>query len=221
MYAQKVDTVIDARATSQDAIARSAPRAVLFDMDGTLTCPMLDFPRIKRDMGIGDRPILEALADMDPAARQVAEQILLRHEEVAAEQSTLNVGCLELLTRLGELNIATALITRNSRQSVTTVLATHRLAIDVLVSREDAPFKPHPAGLLRACAQLGVSPADAWMVGDGQYDVEAGAAAGIATIWLCHGRARHFAAKQWLELPDLPAVMALLDGANRPAGGGV
>ena len=40
------------------------PKAILFDMDGTLTAPMLDFPRIKAEMGIGERPILEALAEL-------------------------------------------------------------------------------------------------------------------------------------------------------------
>jgi len=55
-----------------DATTR-LPRAVLFDMDGTLTRPMLDFPRIKAEMGIGTRPILEALAEMDEAARRAAE----------------------------------------------------------------------------------------------------------------------------------------------------
>ena len=73
------------------------PRAILFDMDGTLTEPMLDFPRIKADMGIGNRPILEALAEMSPADRPEAESILLRHEDHAAAQSTLNPGCTELL----------------------------------------------------------------------------------------------------------------------------
>ena len=44
----------------------TVPRAVLFDMDGTLTEPMLDFPRSKAEMGIGQRPILEALAEVHP-----------------------------------------------------------------------------------------------------------------------------------------------------------
>ncbi len=44
--------------------------AFLFDMDGTLTEPLLDFPRIKAEMGIGNRPILEALAEMDDSARR-------------------------------------------------------------------------------------------------------------------------------------------------------
>ena len=34
-----------------------APAAILFDLDGTLTEPLLDFPRIHREMGIGDRGI--------------------------------------------------------------------------------------------------------------------------------------------------------------------
>src|SRR6476661_375146 len=92
------------------------PRAILFDMDGTLTEPMLDFPRIKAEMGIGTRPILEALSEMPPEMRFAAEAVLLRHEDHAAENSTLNPGCREVLQLVKELSIATALITRNSRR---------------------------------------------------------------------------------------------------------
>src|SRR5688500_9147033 len=101
------------------------PRAIFFDMDGTLTAPMLDFPRIKREMGIGARPILEALAEMSANHRAVAEAVLLRHEQQAAMESTLNDGCAELLTWLRERSIPTALVTRNSRLSVSTFLARH------------------------------------------------------------------------------------------------
>ena len=66
-------------------------------MDGTLTKPMLDFPAIKAEMGIGSRPILEAMAEMDANARVAAEEILDRHEETAAMKSDLNDGCDALL----------------------------------------------------------------------------------------------------------------------------
>ena len=56
---------------------------------------MLDFPRIKAEMGIGDCPILEALAEMSPRERLAAEAVLHRHEEEAARGSTLNPGCRE------------------------------------------------------------------------------------------------------------------------------
>jgi HAD superfamily hydrolase (TIGR01549 family) len=183
---------------------------VLFDMDGTVTEPMLDFPAIKAEMGIGNRPILEALAELEATARQAAEAVLLRYEEHAAKNSRLNQGARELLDWLRGRQIATALITRNSRLSVQTVLARHGLSFDVLVTREDGPFKPDPRPLLLACHKLSVLPHEAWMIGDGQYDVEAGAAAKIPTLWLSHGRRRPFDAIAWREAVDLPEALELL-----------
>ena len=118
------------------------PKAILFDMDGTITEPMLDFPTIKREMGIGNRPILEALAEMSTEERQRAEAVLHRHEENAAANSTLNAGCKEMLAWLHRHSIAVAVITRNSRLSTDRVIERHRLAIEVTVTREDAPPKP-------------------------------------------------------------------------------
>jgi HAD superfamily hydrolase (TIGR01549 family) len=188
------------------------PRAILFDMDGTLTRPLLDFPRIKAEMGIGDRPILEALAELDPAQRAAAQGILHRHEEEASAKSTLNPGCAELLDWLYRHQIKVALVTRNSRRSVRTVLQRHGLRIDVLITRDDAPPKPDPAPLRLACARLDVSEPDAWMVGDGVYDMEAGAAAEMATVWISQGRIRSFDAIPWREVIDLPALLAMLQG---------
>src|SRR5687768_3851587 len=70
------------------------PRALLFDMDGTLTEPALDFPAIKAAMGIPvTPPILEALAEMSPDARAAAEALLHEYEDRAAAASKLNRGC--------------------------------------------------------------------------------------------------------------------------------
>jgi len=193
-----------------DPLPPILPRAILFDMDGTLTEPMLDFPRIKAEMGIGQRPILEALAEMDSAARQRAQIVLARHEEEAAARSTLNPGCRELLEELSSRGILSALITRNCRASVKTVLERHGLKIPVLIAREDAPPKPSPEPLLAACDKLGVEPSESWMVGDGQYDVEAGAAAGVRTVWMSHGRVKPFEASPWRHVKDLWELREML-----------
>ena len=170
--------------------SESLPKALLFDMDGTLTRPHLDFPKIKADMGIGTRPILEALAEMNDSDRVRAEQILHRHEESAAAASMLNEGCVELLEWIERRGIPTALITRNTRASVRTVLARHGLNFNALVTRDDGRHKPHPDPLYLACNELNVAVADTWMIGDGRYDVEAGLAAGARTVWISHGPAR-------------------------------
>lgn len=193
-----------------DSAGSILPAAILFDMDGTLTEPMLDFPAIKAEMGIGVRPILEALGELTPGARAAAEAVLLRHEKAAADNSRLNPGCRELLDWLHCRGIRTAMITRNSRVSAQTVLRRHGLTFEVLVTREDPPFKPDPAPLRLACGRLGVAEADVWMVGDGQYDVQAGSAAGIRTVWISHGRARSFDPRPWLEVRDLCELHQLL-----------
>jgi HAD superfamily hydrolase (TIGR01509 family) len=188
----------------------SPPQALLFDMDGTLTRPLLDFPRIKAEMGIGARPILEALAEMSGPARLAAERILRRHEESAAAASTLNEGCAELLEWIRRRGIPTALITRNSRASVRTVLARHGLSFTALVTREDGRHKPHPDPLHLACRELKVAAVDTWMIGDGRYDVEAGLAAGAKTVWISHGQAKDFPADPWRTVHNLIDLTALL-----------
>ena len=188
----------------------SLPKALLFDMDGTLTRPHLDFPKIKADMGIGTRPILEALAEMNDSDRVRAERILHRHEESAAGASVLNEGCVELLDWIERRGIPTALITRNTRVSVRTVLARHGLNFNTLVTRDDGRHKPHPDPLHLACQELNVAAADTWMIGDGRYDVEAGLAAGARTVWISHDQAKDFPAEPWRTVRNLIELTALL-----------
>ncbi len=191
------------------------PRAILFDMDGTLTEPVLDFPRIKAEMGIGSQPILEGLANLPTEEeRKRAEQVLLKHERTAAEQSALNPGCHEVLAWLKEKQIPVGLITRNSRWGVELLLQRHEVEMGITVTRDDGPFKPSPWPLLHACENLGVQTSQTWMVGDGQYDVEAGIAAGIATVWLSHGMTRPFAAEPWKIVSDLFEFLKLLQSVQ-------
>ena len=59
------------------------------------------------------------------------------------------------------------------------------------------------------------SPEETWMIGDGQYDIEAGHAAGMRTIWLSHGNVRDFDAKPDIEVRDLPALLEMFQQLAR------
>jgi HAD superfamily hydrolase (TIGR01509 family) len=191
------------------------PAAILFDMDGTLTAPLLDFDAIRRDMGIGSGPILETLKRMAAAERATAQAVLDRHEDRAAADSTLNPGCRELLAWIDAEGILSAVVTRNTRRSLRTVFDRHGLHIDVRVTRDDGKYKPDPAPLHLACERLGVSSDQTWMVGDGSHDIEAGVAAGMRTVWISHGSPRTFDAKPWRVVNDLPELQQLLSGLGR------
>jgi HAD superfamily hydrolase (TIGR01549 family) len=198
-------------APAEESEAAPRPRALLFDMDGTLTEPVIDFVALKTEMGIAlERPILEALADMPADARRMAEEVLHRHEEIAATGSRLNPGCDELIEWVRSRRMPTALITRNSRRSAACVLERHGLSFDVLITREDGKFKPDPAPLLHACERLGVAPRQAWMIGDGSHDVHAGINAGVPTVWISHGRERDFPGVPWQTVPGLRELLAVL-----------
>jgi len=210
---KRISSIIPLRPSGTPArIVAMLPSALLFDMDGTLTRPMLDFPAIKEEMGIGNRPILEAMAEMEPTRRRQAQDILLRHEDRAAAESDLNPGCMELMQWVQQRRISVALITRNSRRSVDVVLERHGLKIDVLITRDDGMFKPDPRPLLVACQRLGVQTDQAWMIGDGRYDVEAGLAADMKTVWISHDRQRDFPAEPWREVRALTGLLNVLSG---------
>lgn len=196
-------------------IGEELPRAVLFDMDGTLTAPTFDFPAMRRTMGLPEgAAILEHLATLPDSARARAEQILHDYEDEVAATAPLAEGCRQILKCILSRGRQVALITRNRRQSVETFLGRHPLPIEVCISREDGPHKPDPFPLLLACRRLGVEPCDAWMVGDGQFDIEAANRAGIRSIWLSLGRQRPFDATPWLTVENLTELHRLFEQAG-------
>jgi HAD superfamily hydrolase (TIGR01549 family) len=182
-------------------------RLLIFDLDGTLTRPFLDFAAIRAAVGLGE-PLLESMLAL-PAGpeRDRAFEVLERFESEAAERSELNDGARELMDALGRRGIPSGLVTRNSRRSARLTLERHALDFPIVMTRDDAPPKPRPEPLLRICAHFGVDPADALMVGDFRLDVLAGRRAGTRTALLTNGRAA-----SWLpEAPPDHVIASLRD----------
>ena len=158
------------------------PRAVIFDLDGTLTEPLLDFDAMRAEIGLAPGlPILEQLDAGDAALRARAEGVLRRHERAAIARATLAEGCLELLAHLAALGIPSAILTRNVREVVETFQDKFSLRFAAAYTREDGPPKPSPAGALALCAAMGAAPADTLAVGDYKFDILAGRRAGCVT----------------------------------------
>ena len=162
-------------------IAPHAVRAVIFDLDGTLTKPLLDFDAMRAEIGLPPGPILEQLAHADAATRARADEILRRHEREAIARATLADGCAELLARLAALGIPAAILTRNVREVVEIFARTFGFSFAAVYTREDGPHKPSPAGVYALCEKMGAAPADTLVVGDYKFDILAGQRAGCTT----------------------------------------
>ncbi len=159
------------------------PRAVIFDLDGTLADSPLDFDAIRNEIGLRPGvPILEQLADATDAERARAEVIMRRHERRAIATATLTDGCAELLAHLGTHAVPVGILTRNIREVVDTFARNFQFSFHAVYTREDGPPKPSPAGVLALCAKLGAAPHETLTVGDYKFDVLAGRNAGCRTV---------------------------------------
>ena len=161
---------------------------VIFDLDGTITRPLLDFARIRREISADDGPVWEYIQSLPPFRRARAEAVLVRHELEVARTAELNAGAGELIDWLENKNIRTALVTRNCRQSVEIVCQRFNLVFDLVVTREDAPVKPSPEPIFLVSRVLEIPTHRLLVVGDYYFDILAGKAAGAATCFLTNGK---------------------------------
>jgi HAD superfamily hydrolase (TIGR01509 family) len=158
-------------------------RGVIFDLDATLVDSKLDFDLMRREMGlVGSRPILETLNSLATEEAKRLWAIVGEHELRGVARATLFPGAGEFLDELASRGIKRGVLTRNSRASTLATLARFDLEMDYVLTREDGPVKPDPAGIQRMCAAWGVSPRECVMIGDYRFDIEAGQRAGTRTV---------------------------------------
>ena len=192
-------------------------RAVIFDLDGTITQPYLDFDVIREEIGLerNSGPILEAMEKMTPAQRQRAETILHGHEEKAVAESKLNLGARETLTGLQERRIAIGVLTRNRKDNAWAVAIKHGLHFDAVVGREDGPVKPDAFGVRYLCHQFSVEPEQTLVVGDYLFDLLCARAAGAIPVLLTnHERAEEFALYADFTIAGLRELLPIVDHHN-------
>jgi HAD superfamily hydrolase (TIGR01509 family) len=192
-------------------------KAVIFDLDGTITRPFFDFDAIRVEMGLEPDagPVCEVMAKMEPQERRRAEQILDSHEKRAVTESQLNPGAKETLQELRRAGIPVGILTRNRRSNALAVARKHGLEFDAVVDREDGPVKPDAFGVLRLCEHFGVAPQDAIVVGDYVFDVLCAKAAGaVAVLLVNNNRAAQFADRADITIERIDEVLRIVEGSN-------
>ena len=226
--------------------ALPAPRAVLFDLDGTLadTAPDLaaavNWMRERRGLAptpyallrptasAGARGMIGAafgLAPGDDGYEDLRLEWFERYQSNMAVDSTLFDGVPALLDGLGAAGMVWGIVTNKPMRFTDPLVPMIGLAhAGCVISGDTTPHaKPHPAPLLEAARRLDIAPGDCWYVGDDLRDIEAGRAAGMVTVACNWGYCGAIDPATWgadflLDTPhDLLRTLRQLAGAARAA----
>lgn len=201
------------RSDAPDAVApRALPvRAVLFDLDGTLadTAPDLAaaLNRVRADLGLGPLPydelrphasagargMLGAGCDVRPGDTRfepLRAAFLDHYARHLCVHSTLFDGVEAVLDAIEARGLAWGIVTNKHRRYTDPLVVqlglTPRTRV-VISGDTTAHAKPHPAPLLEAAVRLALPPGECLYVGDAERDIEAGNAAGMATLVASYG----------------------------------
>ncbi|MEL6469787.1 MAG: HAD family hydrolase [Cyanobacteria bacterium J06623_4] len=163
--------------------------AWIFDMDGTLTESLHDFPAISRALGLPpDEPILEALDRLPPDELAQRQKQLTDIEVEIAHQATPQPGAYELLSELTSQGKRVGILTRNTKNIAHITLQACGLAgffhPEDILGRSCCAPKPKPDGILKLLSRWSLAPTDAVMTGDHRFDLITAQNANAIAVYL-------------------------------------
>ena len=192
-------------------------KAVIFDLDRTITQPFFNFDDIREEIGLArdSGPLLESMEKMTAQQRKNAEKILHYHEQKAVTESKLNPNAKRTLSALRAAGIRIGILTRNKRDNAHAIARKHQLQFDTVIGREDGPVKPDAFGVLHICEKFGVKPGQTMLVGDYLFDLLSAKAAGAVAVLLAnHNQADEFVGHADFCIKDISQILEIIDSKN-------
>jgi beta-phosphoglucomutase-like phosphatase (HAD superfamily) len=186
-----------------------APRALVFDMDGTMVDSMpahaksWDMFRQRHGLGISVEEILrrttgrngiECVRDLlgqhlpEDEARRLIDEKEADYRAIFARDFREVAGFAEFAGRAQERGLAIAVATAGDRNNVEFVLARLKLRQPPQAQvrgDQGLPGKPEPDIFLKAAKMLGQAPADCIVFEDAPFGIEAARRAGMRAVAIC------------------------------------
>lgn len=159
-------------------------KGLIFDMDGTLTVPLIDFKKIRQELNISEGgDLAEIINSWAEPRRSKGWKIIEKYEIYAIENNSLQAGAETALKRFAQANIRLAIITRNTARSTDALLAKIPVKFDPVLTREFPHIKPAPEPVLHILDAWKIEADECIMIGDYIHDIQAANAAGAFSCY--------------------------------------
>lgn len=210
------------------------PKAVLFDLDGTLadTAPDLaaavNLMRSRRGLepapylslrpfaSAGARGLIGAGFQVTPEDAEFEDmrlEFLANYESAIAVHSKLFKGVHELLSGLESLGVVWGIITNKAARFTAPLIP--QIGLDhaaCVISGDTTSFaKPHPEPLFEAARRIQIQASECWYVGDDLRDIQAAKAAGMSSIAAAWGYCGATEPTHWKADAILDSPLELLE----------
>lgn len=185
-------------------------RGLIFDMDGTLIEPAIDFAAMREAVGILEGDILLELARWERSAREHAFEIIESFEQEAAARMEATPGVIDYLVASKRVGVRHGLITRNTHDRIARCARLLGATFMPALDRSFAPLKPDPASILHILSEWELSPEEVVMFGDSGQDLHAAHAAGVKCAVIARDYNEHLRARaDWYieNFEGLPAAL--------------
>jgi HAD superfamily hydrolase (TIGR01549 family) len=185
-------------------------KGIIFDMDGTLTVPLIDFRKIREEINAPEGEDLAELIDSWPEPRRSeAWKIIEKYELYAIENNRLQTGVEHALKRFSKAGISLAIITRNTHRSTNALLEKLPVKFNPVLTREFPFIKPAPEPVLHILESWQIKPDECLMIGDYIHDIQSANSAGALSCYFKNPDVKHwdehadFTVSSYRELEDL------------------
>lgn len=183
-------------------------KAVIFDMDGTLTVPTLDFKLIRNELGIPEGDLVEVIESWPEPRRSDAWNFIRKQE--AESKIIVKDGVCECLEKFRATGILLGILTRNSFESVQRVMEKIRFDFDLILTREHEFVKPDPETVRYFLRKWSLAPEDALVVGDYIHDIECANNAGAHSCFYFNPGCSDFTSASDFTVRSFPELETLV-----------
>ena len=172
---------------------RKKIKGLIFDMDGTLTVPLIDFRKIRQELNIGEGGDLAEIINSWPEPRRGhAWRVIEKYEVYAIENNCLQKGVEDALKRFTQAKIRLAIITRNTARSTEALLSKLPVQFDPVLTREFPHIKPSPEPVRYILNAWEIEADECIMIGDYIHDIQSANAAGALSCYFKNPDVKHW-----------------------------